>query len=133
MKVAATLFTQDLAAPLQGDRTVDLPDGVAAAVDEVDTKAAGGVRWIIIFSHSSGKRSIYEILAVHDGTAAADATSGDYDIVGGAQTAADADDVGMDVMLNGAGAAQRLQLVAQAPSAGWKASIHRMPLVGDVS
>ena len=35
MKLVATLQTNDLASPMKGDRTVDLPDNTLAVVDEV--------------------------------------------------------------------------------------------------
>lgn len=102
----------------------------ASVIDSVRTDDYGAVRWTVALRRDDGQRAIQEVMAVHNGTLLADATDGDYEIVGGAVTSGVVDQVTLSVALTGSGPTQSLNLVATVASGTWYAEVHRGPLVG---
>lgn len=75
------------------------------------------VKWLVTaVETASGDKEAFEVLALHDGTAAADATAADYNIYGklrfGNITGYD-----IDVVVSGVGAAQEMRLLVESTGA----------------
>jgi len=89
----------------------------------------GGVDWKICISKlATGARQIVNISAVNDNTGTGNATTGDYNLYGGAIVGTV--DVTITVDISGVGAAQQMRLLADTVSSGWIAYVHRLPLIG---
>ena len=105
----------------------------ATVVDQVPVDVYGSVGWSITLRRSDGQRAKFNVDAVHNGTAATDATDSSYELSGGAITGAAADQVSVSVALSGAGTSQVLQLVVTVAAGTWSCDVSRSPHVGNPS
>jgi hypothetical protein len=102
----------------------------ATVVDQVLVDQYGSVRWEITVRRDDGERAKWAIDAVHNGTALADATDGQWELSGGAVTSGAVDQVSISVALSGTGALQVLQLVVNVTAGTWFVDVSRGAHIG---
>lgn len=103
----------------------------STVVDEVQVDQYGSVHWEVTVRRTDGQRAKFSLDAVHDGTALADATDGQWELSGGAVTSGAVDQVQIAVALSGTGATQVLQLVVTVTAGTWFVDVSRGSHIGN--
>ena len=98
-----------------------LSNGIPTVCSQVPVDSFSCVTWTISLSHSSGVRTMRDIMVVHDGLPSADATQ-TYFTESGLPVAFNGD---INVSLDGVGIDQVMNLVITAPTTGWTATVTR--------
>lgn len=108
-----------------------LPLAVGTTVlDSINVDAEGAARWdVVIADPLLGRRAVYSISVVHDGSTTGDALSAVISIVNGAVVGSPPD-VTFGVALSGVGPAQIVQLTANTASTDWVCSLLKSYMTG---
>lgn len=132
MRLAAAIRAPNLPALTVGDYHVALSAGVPTAIDEIRCRSQKVAKWEVTFVRSDGECCHYNVTGLHNGTLSVDATVSRCIVNGGVMTSVNGGLVAFDVGLVGSGASQLLQLIVQAPTSAWVASVSRGPILGQV-